>query len=175
MRIYYEVPNKNKNSRDNLYRLRQVGSVKEYTLRFNSLILQIDSMSEEEQRFMYVRGLKPNVKMEIEKEWVRDPDQDLTRMKQLADRTDTLLFNNRGGRTVESHLGAPSDQSRPTPMTLGSMKTIFDRFKIPEEKRQEVIDKRLCFKCLKPGHSARVCLTPKTSSPGGRLHIARAG
>jgi hypothetical protein len=66
MRIYYEVPNKNKTSRDNLYRLRQVGSVKEYTLRFNSLILQIDSMSEDEQRFMYVRGLKPNVKMEIE-------------------------------------------------------------------------------------------------------------
>jgi hypothetical protein len=32
------------------------GSVKEYTLRFNSLILHIDSMSEEEQRFMYVRG-----------------------------------------------------------------------------------------------------------------------
>jgi hypothetical protein len=26
-------------------------------------------MSEEEQRFMYVRVLKPNVKMEIEKEW----------------------------------------------------------------------------------------------------------
>jgi Retrotransposon gag protein len=161
MRIYYEVPNKNKTSRDNLYRLRQVGSVKEYTLRFNSLILQIDSMSEDEQRFMYARGLKPNVKMEIEKEWVRDPDLDLTRMKQLAYRTDTLFFNNRGGRTVESHLGAPSDQSRPTPMTLRSMKTIFDRFKIPEEKRQEVIDKKLCFKCLKPDHSARFCRAPK--------------
>jgi hypothetical protein len=117
--------------------------------------------------------LKPNVKKEIEKEWVRDPDLDLTRMKQLADRTDTLLFNNRGGRTVESHLGAPSDQLRPTPRSLGSLKTIFDGFKIPEEMRQEVIDKKLCFKCLKPGHSARFCWTPKTSSPGGRLHIAR--
>jgi hypothetical protein len=67
MRIYYEVPNKNKNSRDSLYRLLQIGSVKEYTLRFNSLVLQIDSISEEEQRIMYVRGLKPNVKMEIER------------------------------------------------------------------------------------------------------------
>jgi hypothetical protein len=38
-------------------------------------------MSEEEKRFMYVRGLKPNVKMEIEKECVRDPDLDLTRTK----------------------------------------------------------------------------------------------
>jgi hypothetical protein len=82
-------------------------------------------------------------------------------MKQLADRTDTLFFNNRRGRTVESHRGAPSDQSRPTPMTLGSMKTIFDRFKIPEEKRQEVTDKKLCCKCLKPGHSARYCWSPK--------------
>jgi Retrotransposon gag protein len=61
MRIYYGVPNKNKNSRDNLYRLRQVGSVKECTLRFNSLILQIDSMSEEERMFIYVRGLKRTV------------------------------------------------------------------------------------------------------------------
>jgi hypothetical protein len=147
----------------------------EYTLRFNSLILQIYYLSEEEQKFTYVRGLKANVKMEIEKEWVRDPDLDLTRMKQLADDTDTLLFNDRGGRTVESHLGAPSDQSRPTAMTLGSMKTTFDRFKIPEEKRQEVVDKKSCFKCLKRVHSAWFCRTPKTSSPGGRLHIARAG
>jgi Retrotransposon gag protein len=92
MRDYYDMPNKNKNSRDNLYRLRQVGSVKEYTFRFNSLILQVDSMSEEEQRFMYVRGLKPNIKMEIEKERVRDPDIDLTRMKQLADRTDNTVL-----------------------------------------------------------------------------------
>jgi replicative superfamily II helicase len=113
MRIYYEVPSKNKNSRDSLYRLRQIGSVKVYTLRFNSLILQIDSMSEEEQRFIYVRVLKPSVKMEIEKEWVRDSDIDLTRMKQLADRKDTLFFNNRGGRTVESNLGAPQTNLGP--------------------------------------------------------------
>jgi Retrotransposon gag protein len=52
MRIYHEVPNKNKNSHDSLYRLRQIGSLNEYTLRFNSLILQIDSVSEKEQRFM---------------------------------------------------------------------------------------------------------------------------
>jgi hypothetical protein len=33
MRIYYEVPNKNKNSRESLYRPGQIGSVKEvYTL-----------------------------------------------------------------------------------------------------------------------------------------------
>jgi hypothetical protein len=38
-------------------------------------------MSEEEQRFMNVRGLKPNVKMEIEKEWVRNTDLDLTIVK----------------------------------------------------------------------------------------------
>jgi hypothetical protein len=135
--------------------------VKEYTLRFNSLILQIDSMSEEEQKFMHVRGLKANVKMEIKKEWVRDPDLDLTRMKQLADRTDTLFFSNRGGRTGESHLGAPSVQSKPTSMIVRSMKTIFYRFKIPEEKTQEVINRKVCFKCLKPGHSAMFCGTPQ--------------
>jgi hypothetical protein len=92
MRDYYDMPNKNNNSSGSLYRLRQIGGVKEYTLPFNSLILRIDSMSEEERRFTYVRGLKPNIKIEIEKEWVRDPDIDLTRMKQLADRTDNTVL-----------------------------------------------------------------------------------
>jgi hypothetical protein len=40
---------------------------------------------------MYVRGLKPNVKMEIEKEWVRNPGLYLTRMKHLADRRHIIL------------------------------------------------------------------------------------
>jgi hypothetical protein len=45
--------------------------------------------------------------------------------------------------------------SGPAPMQLGSMNRTFDQFKIPLEKRNEVMSKRLCFKCMEPGHQAR--------------------
>jgi hypothetical protein len=47
---------------------RHIGSENLYKLRFNSLICRsILPMSEEEQRVTRVRGLKPNVKFEVEK------------------------------------------------------------------------------------------------------------
>jgi hypothetical protein len=57
--------------------VRQIGNE-------NSLILQIDAMSEYEQRFTFVRGLKPNVKLEVEKEWVKMAGMSITQMKQLV-------------------------------------------------------------------------------------------
>jgi hypothetical protein len=48
---------------------RHIGSENVYMLRFNSLICRsMLSMSEEEQRVTHVRGLKPNVTFEVEKE-----------------------------------------------------------------------------------------------------------
>jgi hypothetical protein len=41
-------------------------------------------MSEYEQRFTFVRGLKPNVKLEVEKEWVKMAGMSITQMKQLV-------------------------------------------------------------------------------------------
>jgi hypothetical protein len=74
-------------------------------------------------------------------------------MKQLVDRTDNLFWRSRTRRPYETALGG--DVSGPTPMQLGSMNRAFDQFKIPLEKRNEVMSKRLCFKCMDPGHQAR--------------------
>jgi hypothetical protein len=76
-------------------------------------------------------------------------------MKQLADRTDNLFWRSRTQRPYETALGG--DVSGPTPMQLGSMNRAFGQFKIPLEKRNEVMSKRLCFKGMDPGHQARKC------------------
>jgi Retrotransposon gag protein len=46
MRVYYEVPNRHKNIRDNLNKLRQTGSVAKYSNRFNHLVLKVEEMSQ---------------------------------------------------------------------------------------------------------------------------------
>jgi Retrotransposon gag protein len=58
MRMYYEVPNKDKNIRDNLNKLRQTGLVAEYTNRFNHLVLQVEEMNQADQAFHFVKGLQ---------------------------------------------------------------------------------------------------------------------
>jgi hypothetical protein len=91
MRVYYEVPNRDKNIRDNLNKLRQTGSVAEYTNRLNHLVLQVEEMSQADQVFHFVQRVKANVILEVEKEWVKTPGMSITQMKQLADRTDYLF------------------------------------------------------------------------------------
>jgi Zinc knuckle len=95
------------------------------------------------------------VKLDVEEEWVKTPGMSVTQMKMLADRTVNLFWRRRAQRPYESALGG--DASGPAPMQLGSMNRIFDQFKILLEKRKEVMSKRLCFKCMEPGHQARKC------------------
>jgi Retrotransposon gag protein len=105
MKVYYEFPNKDKNIRDNLNKLRQTGSVAEYTNRFYHLVLQVEEMNQADQAFHFVKALKANVKLEVEKEWVKTPGMSITQMKQLADRTDNLFWRGRTQRPYESVLG----------------------------------------------------------------------
>jgi hypothetical protein len=51
MTVYYEFPNKDKNIRDDLKKLRQTGSVAEYTNRFYHLVLQVEEMNQADQAF----------------------------------------------------------------------------------------------------------------------------
>jgi Zinc knuckle len=135
---------------------RHIGNVNVYMLRFNSLICRsMLSMSEVEQRVTRVRGFKPNVKFEVEKEGVKMAGISISLWKKLADKTDNLFWGSRTQRPYESALGG--DVSGPTPMQLESMTRTFDQFKIPLAKRNEVMSKRLCFNCMEPGHKARKC------------------
>jgi hypothetical protein len=56
MRAYCEVPNKDKNIRDNLNKLHQTGSVAEYANRFNYLVFQVEEMSQPDQAFDLTKG-----------------------------------------------------------------------------------------------------------------------
>jgi hypothetical protein len=66
--------------------------------------LKVEDMSQEEQAFHFVKGLKANVKWEVEKEWVKTPGMSITQMKQLADRTDNLSGRSRTQRAYERAL-----------------------------------------------------------------------
>jgi hypothetical protein len=81
IRANYKVPINDKDIRDNLNKLRQTGSVAEYMNRFNHLVLQVEEMSQADQAFHFVKGLKANVKLEVEKEWVKTPGMSVTQMK----------------------------------------------------------------------------------------------
>jgi Retrotransposon gag protein len=153
MRVYYDVPNKDKNICASLNKLRQTESVPEYANRFNHLVLQVEEMSQAARAFHFVKGLRANVKLEVEKEWVKTPGMSITQMKQFVDRTDNLFWRSRTQRPYESAIGG--DVSGPTPMQLGRMTRTFDLFKILPEKRDEVMSKRLCFKCMEPDHQGR--------------------
>jgi hypothetical protein len=155
MRVYDNVPNKDKNICDSLNKLRQTESAAEYTNRFNYLVLQEEEMSQADRAFHFVKGLRANVKLEVKKEWVKTPGMSINQMKHFVDRTDNLFWRSRTQRPYESALGG--DVSGPTPMQLGSMTRTFDLFKILPEKRDEMMSKRLCFKCMEPGHQGRNC------------------
>jgi hypothetical protein len=90
---------------------------------------------------------------EVEKEWEKLPGMSIAKMKQLADRTDNLFSWSSTQSPFESALGG--DVSEPTRMQLGSMSRNFDQFKIPLEEPDEVMSKRLFFKCMDPGIQER--------------------
>jgi hypothetical protein len=76
------------------------GSVAEYTNRFNHLVLQLEEMSQEDQAFHCVKGLKANVKLEVEKEWVKTPGMSITQMKRLADTPDKYVLGEQDAASV---------------------------------------------------------------------------
>lgn len=80
--------NPTKVARDRLVTCRQTTSVRDYTHRFNLLVLEIPGMTEEERVDKCLRGLKPYVRREVE---FRDPS-DLAQASAMAERLDALSF-----------------------------------------------------------------------------------
>src|SRR5437588_11379138 len=75
-------------ARDKLASLKQTGSVKAYNDLFLGTILEIPTISEEEQLDRYIRGLKEKVHVEVE---LREPST-LKEVMHIADRYDTISF-----------------------------------------------------------------------------------
>ena len=57
-------------AREDLKKLRQDGSVRDYVKKFSSLILDIDNMSEEDRTFNFLSGLQPWAQLELHRQKV---------------------------------------------------------------------------------------------------------
>jgi Retrotransposon gag protein len=53
-------------ARDQLYSLKQIGSVTDYIGKYNTLIYQIDDLSESETFYQFKKGLKPAVLIKMD-------------------------------------------------------------------------------------------------------------
>ena len=69
-------------------------------------------MTEEEAADKYVRGLKPNIRRDLEQVMAREGDMPLEEINRFADRTDSIDFQARSYR---------SSGGGPTPMELGAV------------------------------------------------------
>ena len=59
-------------ARDALKKSRQIGTVREYVKTFNSLMLDIKNMFEEDKLFNFMSGLQLWAQMELKRQAVRD-------------------------------------------------------------------------------------------------------
>jgi hypothetical protein len=59
-------------AREDLKKLRQHGSVREYVKKFSSLIRDIDNMFEDDRLFNFLSGLQPWAQMELRRQKVSD-------------------------------------------------------------------------------------------------------
>ena len=140
-------------AREALYEIQQKGSVAEYVGRFRNLAVQVEDLNDAEKRHCFLRGLKPNVRREVE---LKDPGS-FHELTSLAERVDRIDWN-AGKRNFKPKVTVPPfvpkrpaktfvpGQARGDPMELDMMK---QRVK--------------CFNCGKHGHIAANCPEPKRS------------
>jgi hypothetical protein len=72
-------------AREDLKKLRQDGSVRDYVKKFSSLILDIDNMSEEDRMFNFLSGLQPWAQLELRRQKVSDLSSAISAADGLAD------------------------------------------------------------------------------------------
>jgi hypothetical protein len=111
-------------ARANLHNLRQTGSVQEYSNRFLKELQLIDGMDEASQLSHYIRGLKSNVAIEIEKADLTD----LSQAMNMAARIDQLTYRSNRNESSRGQFSggrgwnqSGSSGQRSVPMELGSL------------------------------------------------------
>ncbi|CAI5475466.1 unnamed protein product [Closterium sp. Yama58-4] len=162
----YEPINAMAKARDRLANLRQRTSVADYIADFRDISTEISDLSTAEALDKFKRGLKDDVRMEVEVQGCST----LEEMARVAERYDEIHFGsrrsrfNRGMRFSPNMFQPIQGEQRggagPTPMELDTI----DRNK---EKRKGFAGN--CFKCGKRGHKALNCPT-KSRQPGNKLH-----
>ena len=142
----FQMINKDRRLRDKLFQLRQTQGVIPYIRAFEEIVLEIDPpMSEADKVHTFVRGLKPNVRLEVEKAHSTLDQYD--EVIRIAERMDATLFSNRMASMDQSR-SRDKDVRRPYRANV-----------IRQQGMSGVTSAKKCYHChmVNPTHSNLMC------------------
>lgn len=181
----FQPPNKSQQARDQLSTLVQKQSVLAYTAEFNRLCIRIDNLHHTEKLDRYIRGLKPHVRIEVQKV----QPQSFSQAVGIAQTIDNIYFQNKVQVNFKSS-STYSDRKNyggPVPMELGNIDAesevyldedeedqgsssevevnamqsrstpLWKKLKITKDELYRRKKNRLCYRCGKPGHGIGKC------------------
>lgn len=170
--------NQEARARDMLAELRQRGSARTYTREFRQLAMEIPSMPTHELQDKYIRGLKSQIKVEVEKSQALGLCQTLEEVITMAEKMDTIISQQpmeetsrptlrSVGRRHPWGMGQPRVDAPLRPPHLQPTRILTDeRTKAPglsQEDREKLRKQNKCFYCKEIGHIAVHC--PKKGRP----------
>lgn len=136
-------------ARERLDRLTQTRSVFAYAQEFNTYMLELPHMDENDRIHRFIRGLKPEVRIHVK---LQQPTT-LHDAVELAIKADSMVWergrsfgNTRSFNTSSSRGTAPSRSNGPAPMELGAV-----------EQQKPKTQPLKCFYCHKVGHKRLEC------------------
>jgi hypothetical protein len=162
-------------ARERLIALRQTTSVLNYGERFVNAIKFLPDMHWEDQRFYYLRGLKPGIQQMLAGKYA---DQDRwPALHEQAMKCDNFRVPGLNPRSFSpSSYSTSAASSSSTPMDLGNVnahgrpKSPTQRPSTPcrlkpltPEEREDLRRKNACFRCRQAGHTSATC--PVYSQP----------
>jgi hypothetical protein len=177
----FQLTSPERTARDKLAKLQQFKSARAYADTFNTYMLEIPNMNEQDRIDRFIRGLKPQLRLQAE---LRRPAS-LAEAMELAIQVDALLWQNRNSQQSRSfgsryRSSVPysyrqqqynSSNSGPQPMELGCAQSRPLWKRIPGQHRSSGTQpprssptnpqQMRCFFCKQTGHVKRFC--PKSS------------
>lgn len=158
-------------ARQQIRTIKQTGSVREYVVKFQNLILQIPTMDERSKVDAFTVGLKVDARRWVKLQDPRTLEQAMT----VAERYQTMLMQDRAAMKTYGQLSRGIVDTA-SPMELGV---------ISKPRQYRDADRKLpadggrrntvptCWNCGEPGHLRRDCKRPSKSHPT-KVQRARA-
>lgn len=148
----FVAPNIESHARAKLASLRQVKSAHEYTTRFQNTLVELPSMTEEEALERYISGLKPIVQTPVR---LSRPTNLSEAIRNALDVDDCTTMSSRKYEETRGPPGVQVIEEEITAVESNARRAAVP--KLTEEERKRCMEKRLCFRCRKPGHQSNKC------------------
>lgn len=136
-----------------LEKLKQNGSVSEYIAIFQTLIVRISNLGDQEKRRAFLRGLKPTIRKAVDRANVNSYDD--ARKAALVEDTD---YNRGSGALpqVQNRTSTNIPATNPDAMDIDAFRGPSLKRLTPQE-REQLRRKNACFRCRQIGHISRNC------------------